>query len=83
MCGKPGFVGQAHHGLTPRQWDVAEQLYLGKTNKEISAALGISPKTVKFHCANINAVLGTTSRIQVALKMIEFKRLDATSSQSA
>lgn len=35
--------------LTPRQREVLQLVAEGKTIKEISAALAISPKTVEFH----------------------------------
>jgi DNA-binding NarL/FixJ family response regulator len=35
--------------LTPRQREVLQMVAEGKTTKEISAALGISPKTVEYH----------------------------------
>lgn len=47
---------EIHHGsdvfareLTPRQREVLQLVAEGKTAKEISAALHISPKTVEYH----------------------------------
>jgi two-component system, LuxR family, response regulator FixJ len=39
--------------LTSREYEVFEQLAAGNSNKEIAAQLGISPRTVEFHRANI------------------------------
>ena len=39
--------------LTPREYEVFEQLVEGKSNKEVGAQLGISPRTVEFHRAHI------------------------------
>jgi two-component system, LuxR family, response regulator FixJ len=39
--------------LTSREYEVFEQLAAGKSNKEIAAQLGISPRTVEFHRAHI------------------------------
>jgi two-component system response regulator FixJ len=39
--------------LTSREYEVFEQLVAGKSNKEIAAQLGISPRTVEFHRAHI------------------------------
>ena len=39
--------------LTSREYEVFEHLVAGKSNKEIAAQLGISPRTVEFHRAHI------------------------------
>jgi two-component system, LuxR family, response regulator FixJ len=39
--------------LTSREYEVFEHLVSGKSNKEIAAQLGISPRTVEFHRAHI------------------------------
>ena len=44
--------------LTPRQREVLQLVAEGKTTKEISAALGISPKTVEFHRNSLMDELG-------------------------
>lgn len=52
--------------LTQRERDVAELIAVGASNKEIAAALVISPRTVEGHVEHILAKLGFTSRVQVA-----------------
>jgi len=44
--------------LTPRQREVLQLVAEGKSTKEISAALGISPKTVEFHRNSLMDELG-------------------------
>lgn len=44
--------------LTERQRQVLELVAAGKTAKEISQELGISPKTVEFHKAGMMSALG-------------------------
>jgi DNA-binding CsgD family transcriptional regulator len=44
--------------LTPRQQEVAKQIALGETTNAIALIMGISPKTVEFHRANIIKLLG-------------------------
>lgn len=50
--------------LTAREQEVLALLAAGGTNKEISAALGISPKTVMHHTSNIYRKLEVRGRAQ-------------------
>jgi DNA-binding NarL/FixJ family response regulator len=52
--------------LTDRQQDVLKELCAGKSNKEISAQLGIAEKTVKAHVAAIFKTLNVVNRTQAA-----------------
>ena len=56
LKGFEGDRGQAH--LTPREKEVLALIAMGKTNKEIAALLGISPKTVEAHRAHLMGKLG-------------------------
>ncbi len=56
--------------LTEREVDVLRHLALGKSNKEIAAALVITPKTVQTHVSNILGKLGVNSRTQAALHAV-------------
>ena len=47
--------------LTPRQREVLQLIAEGKSTKQISAALGISPKTVEFHRNSLMDELGLRS----------------------
>jgi DNA-binding NarL/FixJ family response regulator len=47
--------------LTARQREVLQLVAEGRSNKEIAAGLGISPKTVEFHRAGIVRALGLRS----------------------
>lgn len=49
------------HGLTPRERDVLEGLAQGLPNKTIAYDLGISPRTVEIHRANLMNKLGVRS----------------------
>ncbi len=55
--------------LTQRERDVAGLLADGRSNKEIGAALVISPRTVEAHVEHILAKLGFSSRSQVTAWM--------------
>jgi non-specific serine/threonine protein kinase len=52
--------------LSARELDVVRLLIEGQTNKEIARALGISPRTVINHVANVMNKLGLESRTAVA-----------------
>jgi two-component system nitrate/nitrite response regulator NarP len=50
--------------LTRRELEVLSALAAGQTNKEIAAAQGVSPNTVKFHIKNLFEKLGVHNRSQ-------------------
>lgn len=41
----------------------------GKTNKDVAAAMFLSPKTVEFHLARIFRKLGVSSRTELARRI--------------
>ena len=51
--------------LTQREREVMDRLVTGKTNKSIGYELGISPKTVDFHRANILSKTGVNSVVEL------------------
>jgi len=51
--------------LTPREDECLRLLTLGQCNKEIAAAMSISPRTVKFHMTNLFIKFGVTSRLEL------------------
>jgi len=53
--------------LSPREADIVRLIATGLTNREISARLGLSDKTVKNHISHIFAKLNVTARTQVVL----------------
>ncbi len=53
-------------GLTSREHEVLRLLVAGRSNKEIAAALFISPKTASVHVSNILGKLGASSRTEAA-----------------
>jgi predicted ATPase/DNA-binding CsgD family transcriptional regulator len=52
-------------GLTRRQWEIAELLAEGLSNREMAARLVISQRTVETHVEHILSKLGFGSRTQV------------------
>ncbi len=57
--------------LTPREFDVLEQIVRGKSNKEIAAELDVSEATVKTHINSLLGKLGVTDRTQAATAAIQ------------
>lgn len=57
--------------LTPREFDVLEQIVRGKSNKEIATELDVSEATVKTHINSLLGKLGVTDRTQAATAAIQ------------
>jgi DNA-binding NarL/FixJ family response regulator len=57
--------------LTPREFDVLEQIVYGKSNKEIATELEISEATVKTHINSLLSKLNVTDRTQAATAAIQ------------
>jgi DNA-binding CsgD family transcriptional regulator len=52
--------------LTARELEVARLVAAGSTNREIAAALFVSPKTVSSHIEHILTKLGAARRTEIA-----------------
>jgi DNA-binding CsgD family transcriptional regulator len=57
---------KARGGLTRREWQIAQMLPEGGSNRAIARALSIAERTVEDHVANALAKLGFSSRAQLA-----------------
>ena len=57
--------------LTPREFDVLEQIVRGKSNKDIAIELEIGEATVKTHINSLLSKLGVTDRTQAATAAIQ------------
>jgi DNA-binding CsgD family transcriptional regulator len=55
----------AGNELTPQELQVALQVAEGKANKEVAAALFLSPKTVEFHLGRVFRKVGVASRAEL------------------
>jgi DNA-binding CsgD family transcriptional regulator len=60
--------------LTPRQHEVASLIARGLTNGQIAERLVVSPHTVERHVENILDRLRVSSRVEVAVWMVEHTR---------
>ncbi len=59
-------VAGSPYGLTERELEVLELVVAGHSNREIGAALFISPKTASVHVSNILAKLDVDGRVEAA-----------------
>jgi two-component system response regulator DctR len=55
--------------LSPREREVLDELIRGHYNKNIADHLGITPRTVEFHRANIFEKMGVDSAVELAHKL--------------
>lgn len=69
--GKQGRDGARHDTLTARELEVLRLLARGLRNKEISARLFVSERTVNFHLANIYQKLNVSGRTEALSKALE------------
>lgn len=53
--------------LTPREYEIAQLVALGKTNRSIAAGLYVSQRTVENHLYSIYGKLGVHTRTELAL----------------
>jgi len=60
---------QALASLSPREREVLDELVRGHYNKNIADHLGITPRTVEFHRANIFEKMGVSSAVELAHKL--------------
>jgi DNA-binding NarL/FixJ family response regulator len=51
--------------LSPRELDVLRLLVAGHHDREIAAALRVSPRTIQTHVASLFAKFGVNSRVEV------------------
>src|SRR6476619_1013936 len=63
--------------LTPQELQVALQVAEGKTNRDVAAALFLSPKTVEFHLTRIYRKLNIHSRAEL-VRLFSSERAAAT-----
>jgi DNA-binding NarL/FixJ family response regulator len=62
-------------GISDRELEVLQQLAAGRSNKEISAELNVSPNTVKTHVANLYGKLEVRRRTEAILRARELGML--------
>lgn len=75
-------AGTDRLGLTAREIEVLRLVTFGQSNREIAAALFISPKTASVHVSNILAKLSTGTRTEAAAKAHALHLFDAPSQRA-
>jgi LuxR family maltose regulon positive regulatory protein len=73
--GQPTGKGSLIEPLTPREIEVLIHIAAGKTNKEISAELVVSPGTVKAHTSSIYRKLDVSNRTEAVVRARQLKIL--------
>ena len=63
--------------LTPQELQIALQVAEGKTNRDVAAALFLSPKTVEFHLTRVYRKLNIHSRAEL-VRLFSSERVAAT-----
>ena len=63
-------------GLSDREVEVVRLVAIGRTNKDIGALLGMSPRTAQKHIMNVYDKLGLESRVGLTLYALEHGLLD-------
>jgi DNA-binding NarL/FixJ family response regulator len=64
-------AGTAHDDLTAREHDVLRQLALGRSNREIAAALDIGDETVKTHVGHVLSKLQVENRAPAIVQALK------------
>ena len=60
---------QAHQDLTPREHLVLAEIVKGLSSREVARELGISPRTVEFHRANLLKKCGAKNTAELVRKV--------------
>lgn len=68
---RPGGVGEALVGLTPRECEIFVLIGQGQTNLEIAASLHLSESTVKAHVGRVMQKLGLRNRVECVIRAYE------------
>jgi DNA-binding CsgD family transcriptional regulator len=70
----------SHERLTPRERVALSQIITGASSKEAGRSLGVSPRTVEFHRANIMQKLGAKNTVDLMRKVLAENAPDHTES---
>ncbi len=74
QCGEQRQLATRFVLLSPREREVADLIFQGLETKAIAARLGISPKTVEYHRAQIFAKMEVTNAVQLTVAMLRHEQ---------
>ncbi|MEM8680215.1 MAG: LuxR C-terminal-related transcriptional regulator [Planctomycetota bacterium] len=60
-------------GLSPRECEVAQLLFQGRTRQQIAEQLQITPRTVRHYLESLHDKLDVTNRVGVVLRLIQVR----------
>jgi len=69
---------QTKFRLTPRELEIVSAVVAGYSNKEIAEPFKISEDTVKHHLSNIFDEFGVATRLELALRVAEWRTAEKT-----
>lgn len=73
---KYGGMTKIEASLSPAERDVLQKLLDGLRNQEIATRLQLSDKTVKNHISHILRKTGTSSRLELTIKVYKQRERD-------
>ena len=68
-------------GLSPREYQIAQLVASGRSNRQIAERLVISEQTVKNHIQSIFRKLSLNNRVELTIKLQRTKGAPATSAK--
>lgn len=78
VSARPSAPGDPAAALTRREWEIAELIAEGLSNREIATKLVIAQRTAENHVEHILTKLGFTSRTQIAAWVAEHRAASTT-----
>jgi FixJ family two-component response regulator len=73
-CAEARQISSRLKTLSPREREVSELIFQGLETKVIASRLGISPKTVEYHRAQIFAKMDVSNAVQLTVAMLRVER---------
>jgi DNA-binding NarL/FixJ family response regulator len=72
-----------NYRLTPREVEIIDKIAQGHSNKEVGKAFSICERTVKHHLTSIFTKVGVSSRLELALFVVNHRLLETPPAREA